>query len=80
MPRKLFRPTVTISWTILEKEAVDEIIFRTTRIRNHLMLELMARGGMRIGGLKTCMRKIIQGDPLNEITLMRSPWLPRDII
>jgi len=27
---------------------VDEIIFRTTKPRNRLMLELMARGGMRI--------------------------------
>jgi len=49
MLRKLFQPTVTISWTILEKETVDEIIFRTTKIRNRLILELMARGGMRIG-------------------------------
>ena len=49
MLRKLFRPTVAISWTILEKETVDEIIFRTTKIRNRLMLELMACGGMRIG-------------------------------
>lgn len=27
----------------------DEIIFRTVKVRNRLMLELMARGGMRIG-------------------------------
>jgi len=47
--RKLFRPKVFISWTILEKETVDEIIFRTINIRNQLILELMARGGMRIG-------------------------------
>jgi len=49
MLRKLFRPAVIISWTILEKETVDEIIFRTTKVRNRLMRELMARGGMRIG-------------------------------
>ena len=30
MLRKLFRPTVTVSWNIIEKETVDEIIFRTT--------------------------------------------------
>ncbi len=29
----------------LEKEVVDEIIFRTVKPRNRLMLELMARGG-----------------------------------
>ena len=28
---------------------IDEIIFRTTKVRNRLMLELMARGGMRVG-------------------------------
>jgi len=49
MLRKLFRPKVTVNWNIIEKESVDEIIFRTTKIRNRLILELMARGGMRIG-------------------------------
>lgn len=33
----------------MDKEVVDEIIFRTMNIRNRIMLELMARGGMRIG-------------------------------
>jgi integrase len=33
----------------MEKETVDEIIFRTRNLRNRLILELMARGGMRIG-------------------------------
>jgi integrase/recombinase XerD len=48
MLRKLFRPTVTVRWNIIEKETVDEIIFRTTNVRNRFILELMARGGMRI--------------------------------
>jgi len=48
MLRKLFRPAATTHWNILEKEIVDEIIFRTTKPRNRLILELMARGGMRI--------------------------------
>jgi integrase len=48
MLRKLFRPAKIASWTILEKDVVDEIIFRTVKTRNRLMLELMARGGMRI--------------------------------
>ncbi len=34
---------------IHEKETIDEIIFRTTKVRNRLILELMARGGMRVG-------------------------------
>ena len=49
MLRKLYRPKVTIQWDILEKETVDEIIFRTTNTRDRLLLELMARGGMRVG-------------------------------
>jgi integrase len=49
MLRKLFRPKATVNWDIIEKETVDEIIFRTNNIRNRLMLELMARGGMRVG-------------------------------
>jgi len=32
----------------LEKDTVDEIIFRTTNPRNRIMLELMSRAGMRI--------------------------------
>ncbi len=49
MLRKLFRQKTTVHWDMIEKETVDEIIFRTTKIRNRLILELMARGGMRIG-------------------------------
>jgi len=48
MLRKLFRPAKAPNWKILEKETVDEIIFRTTKPRNRIMLQLMARGGMRI--------------------------------
>jgi integrase len=49
MIRKIYREKVTFKWEIIEKETVDEIIFRTMNVRNRLMLELMARGGMRIG-------------------------------
>ena len=49
MMRKLFKITEIPQWKILEKEVVDEIIFRTIKPRNRLILELMARGGMRIG-------------------------------
>ena len=41
----------------MDKEIVDEIIFRTMNIRNRIILELMARGGMRIGevlNLRSC--------------------------
>jgi len=49
MLKKLFRPGKLARWQIHEKETIDEIIFRTTKVRNRLMLELMARGGMRVG-------------------------------
>ena len=49
MLRKLFRPKAVVHWDIIEKDTVDEIIFRTDNDRNRLMLELMARGGMRVG-------------------------------
>jgi len=47
--RKLFRAGKMIQFKILERDVVDEIIFRTPNPRNRLMLELMARAGMRVG-------------------------------
>ena len=49
MLRKLFRTKVKTQFEKLEKETVDEIIFRTRIPRNRLILELMVRGAMRIG-------------------------------
>jgi len=49
MLKKLFRPGKLSPWQIHEKEVIDEIIFRTIKVRNRLILELMARGGMRVG-------------------------------
>jgi len=37
--------------TILEKEIIDEMIYDTKNQRNRLMLELLARCGLRIGEL-----------------------------
>jgi integrase/recombinase XerD len=48
MLKKLFRPGRLVHWQVQEKETIDEVIFRTTKVRNRLMLELMARGGMRV--------------------------------
>ena len=48
MLKKLFRARPSYNWNIIEKDTVDEIIFRTSNPRNRLMLELMARSGMRI--------------------------------
>ena len=47
--QKTFKVTKGQPWTILDKDVVDEIIFKIDNLRNRLMLELMARGGMRIG-------------------------------
>jgi len=47
--RKMFRARPIVSWEIIEKDVIDEIIFTTVKPRNRLILELMARGGMRVG-------------------------------
>jgi integrase/recombinase XerD len=49
MVRKLFKWARNPLPSILEKEEIDEIIFRTARTRDRLIMELMARGGMRVG-------------------------------
>jgi len=68
MLRKLFRPKTKTQFDILEKETVDEIIFRTVHPRNRLMLELMARGAMRIGEAL----KIVS----NDISKREKGWIP----
>ena len=47
--RKIYRASRPEQWKIIEKDLIDEIIFRTSNPRNRIMLELMAKGGMRIG-------------------------------
>ena len=46
--RNLFRKPKAHQWTVFDKDTVDEAIFRTVHVRNRLILELMARGGMRV--------------------------------
>ena len=58
--KKIFKRPLTIQWQIVDKETVDEIIFRTMNTRNRLMLELMARGGMRVGEVLNLMPVDIQ--------------------
>jgi len=45
----MFRARPIVSWEIIEKDVIDEIIFTTVKPRNRIILELMARGGMRVG-------------------------------
>ncbi len=47
--KKTFKSAKKVSWPILDKDTVDEAIFRTSKPRNRVLLELMARAGMRIG-------------------------------
>jgi len=67
--KKLFRAGKPNQLKIIEKDAVDEIIFGTQNPRNRLILELMARGGMRIGEVLKLIpidiedRKLIIRDP-----------------
>ena len=49
MIRKLFKAPRYSSPKLLDKDLIDEIIFRTTNERDRLILELMGRSGMRIG-------------------------------
>jgi integrase len=69
MLRKLFRQKATVHWDMIEKETVDEIIFRTIKIRNRLILELMARGGMRIGEVL----KLTPADIQNRKLVLKDP-------
>lgn len=62
--RKTFRRTKGRSWTILDRDVVDEIIFKTDNSRNRLLLELMARGGMRVGEVLKLKVKNVHGRKL----------------
>lgn len=72
--RKLFRTRLSYNWNIIEKETVDEIIFRTSKPRNRLMLELMARGGMRISEVL----KLTAGDLNDRRLTLKEPKSGRE--
>ena len=74
MLRKIYRPAKPTHWEVVEKEMVDEIIFRTTKVRNRLILELMARGGMRIGEVLQLTPKDVSDHKLT----IRSPKSGKD--
>ena len=74
MIRKIYRQRVASKWEIIEKETVDEIIFRTVKPRNRLILELMARGGMRISEVL----KIVPNDIADRKILLREPKSGRE--
>ncbi len=67
--KKIFKAKSTSSWEIIEKDVIDEIIFRTDNQRNRLMLELMARGGMRVGEVL----KLTPADVNDRRLVLRNP-------
>jgi len=69
MFKRIFRPPELNQWNILDKEVVDEMIFRTTNSRNRLMLELMARGGMRVSEVL----KLRPSDIIDQKLILRDP-------
>jgi len=69
MLRKLYRPAKITHWRIIEKEVVDEIIFRTVDSRDRLLMELMARGGMRISEVLKLVVRDVHGQKL----ILRDP-------
>jgi integrase len=62
--RKTFKTAKGKAWTFLDRDVVDEIIFRTNHPRNRLLLELMARGGMRVGEVLNLKAKNVHGRKL----------------
>jgi len=72
--KKLYKANPPVQWESIEKETIDEVIFRTTKLRNRLILELMARGGMRIGEVLKLTPEDISGQKL----LIRDPKSGRE--
>jgi integrase/recombinase XerD len=69
MLKKLFRPGKLVHRHVQERETTDEVIFRTTKARNRLMLELMAQGGLRVGEVL----KFTGGDVEDQKLIIRDP-------
>ena len=72
--KKLYKASTPVQWDSLEKETIDKVIFRTTKPRNRLILELMARGGMRIGEVL----KLTPGDIAGQKLIIREPKSGRE--
>jgi integrase len=73
--KNLFQKPKTSQWTIFDKDTVDEAIFRTLNTRNRLILELMARGGMRISEVLGLRPTDIDGQKL----LLHTPKSGREL-
>ncbi len=62
--RKIFTPAKYTQWKKIEKEVIDEIIFKIPKIRNRLLVEIMARSGLRIGEVLKLTVKNIENQKL----------------
>jgi len=62
--RKVFKAPKLPLWSILEKDTVDGIIFRQTNTRNRLILEIMARGGLRVSEVLNLTPKDVEDQKL----------------
>lgn len=69
--KKLYKNVRLSAPKLLEKDLIDEIIFRTTNTRNRLILELMGRFGMRIGEVLNMHQEDINVE--NSTILIREP-------
>ena len=69
MLRKAFRSPKYTQWDTLEKETIDEIIFKIEKIRDRLLVELMARGGLRVSEVL----KLTPRDVEDQKLILRDP-------
>ncbi len=62
--RKTFRGPKPSLRRILDRDTIDELIYRTTDLRTRLLLELQARCGLRIGEVLTLTPTCVEGRKL----------------
>jgi len=67
--RKLFRAPKYAHSDILDKETVDEIIFKIPKVRDRILVELMARGGLRVSEVL----KLTPRDVEDRKLILRNP-------
>jgi len=67
--RKLFRAPKYTRWDTLDKETVDEMIFKIPKVRDRLIVELMARGGLRVSEVL----KLKARDVEDQKLILRNP-------
>jgi integrase len=66
--QKLFRAPQCPRWDTLDKETVDEMIFKIPKPRDRLMVELMARGGLRIGEVMKLRARDVEDQKLTLVS------------